>query len=617
MKIFLSHSGSDKDIVTKFCELLDEKSYDFFYSSRAETGVKIDESILQTITKNINKCKKFIAIITPNFLRSSYCLYELSVAISRKLSRKDIKIIAISTQDLIRGRIESLLPLDNLFLDIGDKDNRTNHLSQGLKFRKSKKEIDNVLGELNEYCIKNSTRPLIGMTKNEYESVMKYCESKRIIALREDSIPDTKLNEHIANAKEIIILSTTGAGLIKKLCADNLHVLIANGTNVKVIIPNQYSAFCDDVAEIENPLDKSSNIKRLKNEFEDIFTHLKNTVNKAKELTSDGYISGSVTFYCAYNILRQTILLTVTESGELWGNITLTMPPRLAIKSTPSIEVEGQKRVENCVEDKDNENKTVMSLAEIALNHCEKIIEMAEHRGGVIKITGDNIIMPFFKEKQHAKEYWKKKYDDAHLTMSTRKENEEYEKILIEVAAQHPLKAGTEPNTEFKKRLDFAVNLYNDFTKQKLHAFIYVPGSVHKTSKSTDEISLSEAGCKYLISKEIPCENIFGEDMNKLYKGIDGVYNSADECFVASKIFLNGDYKKLYCICSPNQVMRKTLFYIEFGILPQCYCVPCETMYHTVLDEIFTSLETVIYKDHSWQDSTSETFINSRRSRKP
>ena len=40
-------------------------------------------------------------------------------------------------------------------------------------------------------------------------------------------------------------------------------------------------------------------------------------------------------------------------------------------------------------------------------------------------------------------------------------------------------------------------------------------------------------------------------------------------------------------------------------------------MYHNLLDELFESLETVIYRDHSWQEKDSEAFRVSRTERRP
>lgn len=38
---------------------------------------------------------------------------------------------------------------------------------------------------------------------------------------------------------------------------------------------------------------------------------------------------------------------------------------------------------------------------------------------------------------------------------------------------------------------------------------------------------------------------------NEPYKADESVLNSSDECFVvASKIFFNGDYRELHCVCA-------------------------------------------------------------------
>ena len=132
------------------------------------------------------------------------------------------------------------------------------------------------------------------------------------------------------------------------------------------------------------------------------------------------------------------------------------------------------------------------------------------------------------------------------------------------------------------------------------------------------EISLSNAGVKYLLDKGIPADCLLGEEENKRYKGAHGVYNSADECFVASEIFKNGAFEKLVCVCSPNQIARKTMLYIEFGCVPLCYGVTTDKMYHqNIVEEIFNSLNRVLYVDHSWQDENSEWFKYFRDTRRP
>lgn len=77
---------------------------------------------------------------------------------------------------------------------------------------------------------------------------------------------------------------------------------------------------------------------------------------------------------------------------------------------------------------------------------------------------------------------WKEKELEAKCKSKRRKNL--YKKILVEVAAQHPLGEGKFPGEEYTKRLDIACELMEE------DVYIYLPGSLH----IPDEIPLSEAG---------------------------------------------------------------------------------------------------------------------------
>jgi hypothetical protein len=134
--------------------------------------------------------------------------------------------------------------------------------------------------------------------------------------------------------------------------------------------------------------------------------------------------------------------------------------------------------------------------------------------------------------------------------------------VLIEVAAQHPLIDGLFPNEEFEKRLQAAIELYQQNKAKGILTKIYVPGSLHMADGVADKRSLSEAGGLYLAEHGVSKEDIYGEDMNFKYKGKEGCYNSADECFVSGKIFEDGNFQYLYSACSSGQLMRKALCYM-------------------------------------------------------
>jgi len=208
---------------------------------------------------------------------------------------------------------------------------------------------------------------------------------------------------------------------------------------------------------------------------------------------------------------------------------------------------------------------------------------------------------------------WKEKYLHAKENMKKVKKNEG---ILIEVAAQHPLIDGEKPNEEFEKRLILAINIYNQKVKSGEKVKIYVPGSKHMDNGIVDNISLSEAGKRYLISNNIPEEDIYSEDMNKKFKGEKGVYNSTDECYVSSKIFEIFNYAELHCVCSSGQMMRKMLSYIHFGYVPYMHTVSCDNMYHDYIDEIFRYIP-IVLNDKMCLQGESEEADRLRKERKP
>ncbi len=209
--------------------------------------------------------------------------------------------------------------------------------------------------------------------------------------------------------------------------------------------------------------------------------------------------------------------------------------------------------------------------------------------------------------------YWQKKYSDA----LRKNPGNEPKKILLQISAQHPLKNGVEPDEEFEGRLKTAIALYTRWAKEGKQVTLYVPGSRHKTENGEDNIPLSDAGKNFLLQQGIPPADILGEETNQLYKGTDGVYNSADECYVSSQIYKNGHYDRLCCICSPLQTVKNSLYFIENGVLPSIYAVPSEQPFHEPYEESAVILPEILYYDHSWQGKTSCYGNRSRKERRP
>lgn len=196
---------------------------------------------------------------------------------------------------------------------------------------------------------------------------------------------------------------------------------------------------------------------------------------------------------------------------------------------------------------------------------------------------------------------WLNKYTQALSAMETAKASGKG--ILIEVAAQHPLKDGKYPATEFQARLDLGIKLYQELSTKESVKF-YIPGSKHQENGKADLLSLSESGKNYLISQGIPPQNIYADDANFEIMGEKGVYNSADECYVSCQLFKKHNFKELYLVCSPNQMMRKMLCYINFGCFPNIHTASCDKMYHNPINEIFECIPKVLENNQTAQDET-------------
>ena len=214
--------------------------------------------------------------------------------------------------------------------------------------------------------------------------------------------------------------------------------------------------------------------------------------------------------------------------------------------------------------------------------------------------------------KEEAKEYW---YEKQRLAQQAMEGHRECNGILIECASK-VLEDGLHPDSEFRARLDRTIELYHKLCQENEVVHIYVPGSLHKENGVSDQCTLSTAGRRYLIERGIPDVIILGDRENEQYKGNEGVLNSADECFVASRIFFDGKYRELHCVCSPIQVTRKWFYYLEFGLVPLIHSVPIvDSDVMDIVTEQLRGTENVIYNDHNAQSHDSEVWINSRRER--
>lgn len=601
--VFVSHASADNlgskkiDVLYKILEV----NYKVFCSSVPKSGISYGNRLFKTINDNIQNCDIFLAVITDNYLRSAYCLYEFCVA--RYLQKRIISIFANTTVE------EKMLSLHNkdvvnlvACVEYDANDVHADKLIKTLSLPdKSRAEL---LLFLHELATAKSKKPYIGMSKEEYKQILDYCYGEGIERFGKGAAFDKEvLVEKFSMAKRVYLFSTTGAGLLKTIKENAIPAALRNGAEVNVIFPDKGSDFCDDVALAECKLDcfgsviEKQNKNRIRAEFDSVFQFLNEAYSHANCGTSDP-VAGKIVCYSSQTLLRQTIVLAVDESNQVWGWTTMTLPP-IRTTDSPCFSV--------------NSKYSEFTLAKLLVDHCECVMKISKEKGEYRVIDGNTIVDKFNNKHQDCELYWSQKNERAIKFMQERKAC--FSQILIEVAAQHPLYDGRVPNKEFANRLDYAVKIREEFVRCGIDVYLYVPGSRHSEGGIADLVSLSQAGKEYLISKGVSADYIYADDMNKKYKSCDGVYNSADECFVCSKIFKDNRFGRLLVVCSPYQIMRKTFFYLEQELLPECHGVPSEYMYHNIVSEYFHSLKTTVYEDHSWQDPSSEMFVKSRDER--
>lgn len=424
-----------------------------------------------------------------------------------------------------------------------------------------------------------------------------------------------EFEKHLLQSKTLKIFYTTGARLLQNY-EELLAKFVSKGGEIKFICCKPHSAFLTEVQLIEETVGGLVDRSSIHNEFYGCFTALLHVLNLAKNRFRDysGSDIGKIELAFTETLFRSSILICEKQNRQdSWGWLTLTLPP-FKSKETVSFELIG------CEETKRNENV----LINRASNHFDSVWEISEKKGDVFQID-QNTVAPRFDDSQTGtgdfnKDYWLEKERTAKANM---KRHKTFQNVLIEVAAQHPLDCGLYPSREFRKRLDRAFEIYQSNTDNGIGTEIYVPGSVHLDDEGiADFCSLSSAGCKYLSEKGVPESRLHGDDLNNREyeeRYYSGVYNTADECLVASRFFESPkhEFGKLICVCSPNQLMRKTLFYLQFGVIAQVVTVPDDKLSHNFLYELLTAVPYVLNEDHDWQGENSKEAIRTRSQRDP
>lgn len=386
-----------------------------------------------------------------------------------------------------------------------------------------------------------------------------------------DKVSRYERNKLFKEAKEIKMIRVSGLHFFidnEKLIKDSLN----DGLTMKFLCSNPYSTFLEDIENMEHHhKDKDGNYIRSKNK------KIKDEVLKIHEMYKDTTLQ--IKFYNTEYRIPFTLGYFKDDTIKAW--LTVTLPPYISTKN--NFILRGFKDLKNTKDDDEN----FIDMMEV---HFDNVWEHGSYNYDEIMVNENNsVILNNYKK-------WKEQNEIAKNNMKVPSKKSS---LLIEVAAQHPLINGKFPNDEFKARLDASLNIYKDKINDYAKISFYIPGSRHTYEGIEDQVSLSKAGKTYLMKQGISENKIYSDEANNKYTDNQGVYNSIDECMVASKIYNDNHFSDMYCVCSPAQLHRKALAYIKFGIIPKMYSVPLESLYHDYVEEIYKYIPSLInYSDN-------------------
>ena len=205
MKIFISHSTEDKELVKKFHSLLNRlgvHNNEIYCTSNRpiEPGI----NYVNDIQNKLKKAKLIVFLISPNFIKSSFCMMELGMVFQAGYNMVPILIPPISldwvnstflnqtqmlfmnkVEDLFQGLYSNKLVGNGIInrLDLSEEINLNNDFSNYIENMNKSIQVSNGLynslrmGNVNdrdifdfyEYCLKNSNNiKMISPTANSW-----------------------------------------------------------------------------------------------------------------------------------------------------------------------------------------------------------------------------------------------------------------------------------------------------------------------------------------------------------------------------------------------------------------------------------------------------------------
>lgn len=196
--IFLSHSGADTECVKHLNAYLEKQGIKCFFSNNEERAKSLGEQLYPMLNSELKKSDCFLAVITENYLRSPYCMYEMSV-FNYLNENEDRKMFLLADSQKHLDRLTSVFTgLKSLVSETAGSKTILGNLKNSLGYNK------NGLHELNLFLeglksMEKSSKPYIFMDEAEYQSILGYCEKGGIVEIRDRGFDIGSILEGIDN----------------------------------------------------------------------------------------------------------------------------------------------------------------------------------------------------------------------------------------------------------------------------------------------------------------------------------------------------------------------------------------------------------------------------------
>ena len=135
-------------------------------------------------------------------------------------------------------------------------------------------------------------------------------------------------------------------------------------------------------------------------------------------------------------------------------------------------------------------------------------------------------------------------------------------KVLIAIKAQHPLNEDGTPGSEYRERLEKALEVAERIKNAGMTVNFMTFGGIHEGCSRT---TLADAGKKWLQDHGVKEEEI--EEKSVVFSGND------EDRLAAEKFAEENDYRELHVILSAGQWDRARLYYIYMGWQPHFHPV--------------------------------------------